>query len=74
MLFKNNDESNPAEMGTPLLSIPLETIDGEHITVKDLCQGKKLIVFANVASKWAFAHKSYIELVNVYNEYKDYGL
>lgn len=51
MLFKENDETNPVEMGTPLLSIPLETIDGEHISVRDLCEGKKLVVFANVASK-----------------------
>lgn len=37
-------------------------------------KGYKLTIIVNVASKWAFAHKNYVELVNVYEEYKSYGM
>lgn len=74
MLFKDNSDADPGVLDKPLLGIPLETIDQEQITVGDLCKGKKLTIFVNVASKWAFAHKSYVELVNVYDEYSAYGL
>ena len=40
----------------------------------NLFKGYKVIIIVNVASKWAFAHKSYIEIVNVYNEYYEHGL
>ena len=52
----------------------LETINGEATTMKDLMEGKKLTIICNVASKWSFSHKSYVELVNVFNEYSDHGL
>ena len=39
-----------------------------------MIKGQKLTIIVNVASKWAFAHKSYVELVNVYEEYNQYGM
>jgi hypothetical protein len=37
--------------------------------MSDLLGPSKVSIVVNVASKWAFAHKSYVELVNVFNEY-----
>lgn len=42
--------------------------------IGDLMKNFKLTIFVNVASKWAFAHKSYVELVNLYEEYKSFGM
>ncbi len=59
---------------TDLKGIPVTSIEGEKMFIGDLIKGFKLTVIVNVASKWAFAHKSYVELVNVYDEYMPYGL
>ena len=59
---------------TDLKGIPVPTIEGEKMLLGDLMKGFKLTIIVNVASKWAFAHKSYVELVNVYDEYKPYGM
>ena len=52
----------------------VEEINGENVRVGDILDKHKLLVVVNVASKWAFAHKSYTELVNVYQEYANHGL
>ncbi len=57
-----------------ILVIPVETIEGQKGTVGSMIKGQKLTIIVNVASKWAFAHKSYVELVNVYEEYNQYGM
>lgn len=49
--------------------IPCQTIEGVKTTIGELIKGHKLTIIVNVVSKWAFAHKSYVELVNVYEEY-----
>lgn len=54
--------------------IPVRTIEGEDTTLGALMKNFKLTIVVNVASKWAYAHKSYVELVNVYEEYKPYGM
>ena len=54
--------------------VELTTIDGQQTTLGALMDGFKLTIVVNVASKWAFAHKSYVELVNVFEEYKPFGL
>ena len=59
---------------TDIKGIPVTSIEGEKLFLGDLLKGFKLTVIVNVASKWAFAHKSYVELVNVYDEYKPFGL
>lgn len=56
------------------MDMKLKTIRGDETSVRDLMKGKKLSIICNVASKWSFSHKSYTELVNVYNEYNDHGL
>ena len=47
----------------------VSTIDGDSKPLREYVKGFKLSIIVNVASKWAFAHKSYVELVNVYEEY-----
>lgn len=47
---------------------------GKKMTMGDIISDHRITIIVNVASKWAFAHKSYVELVNVYNEYKNHGL
>jgi len=42
--------------------------------MRELMKGKELTIICNVASKWAFSHRSYVELVNVFNEYAEHGL
>ena len=59
---------------TDIKGIPVTSIEGEKLFLGDLIKGFKLTVIVNVASKWAFAHKSYVELVNVYDEYKPFGV
>ena len=59
---------------TDLKGIPVTSIEGEKLFWGALIKCFKLTVIVNVASKWAFAHKSYVELVNVYDEYKPFGV
>ena len=76
LLFKDNTFDNIICDGdeTDIKGLPVVTIDGGKLFVGDLMKGFKLTVIVNVASKWAFAHKSYVELVNVYDEYKPFGM
>lgn len=57
-----------------VLDIPVNDIDGNKGTLRSFSSGAKLILVVNVATKWAFAHKNYVEIVNVANEYGPYGL
>lgn len=59
---------------TDIMGIPIIDIEGNKMFIGDLMKGFKLTIIVNVASKWAFAHKSYVELVNVFDEYMPYGL
>jgi len=57
-----------------IFDLPCADIDGNKGTLRSFSQGSKLTLIVNVATKWAFAHKNYVELVNVHNEYSSYGL
>ena len=48
--------------------------DGKETTLGTLMKGKKLTIVVIVSSKCAFSDKFYTEFVNIYDEYKDYGL
>ncbi len=76
LLFKDNTFDSIICEGddTDIKGLPVVTIEGEKLFFGDLMKGFKLTVIVNVASKWAFAHKSYVELVNVYDEYKPFGM
>ena len=75
LLFKNTyDSASATEDPNDIRNIPIKSIEGESMKLGDLMKGFKLTIVVNVASKWAFAHKSYVELVNVYEEYKPYGM
>lgn len=76
LLFKDNTYDTPPEpqASQNILGASVTNIEGEQCKLGDLMKGYKLTIIVNVASKWAFAHKSYVELVNVYEEYKAYGM
>ena len=40
----------------------------------ELTKGKKAIVIVNVASECRYTHQAYVQLVQVYDLYKDKGL
>ena len=69
LLFKNNADAPSKKEITTLANIDIEDIDGVKMKMSDLLGTSKVSIVVNVASKWAFAHKSYVELVNVFNEY-----
>lgn len=70
LMFKGAQETTtPAPDAVHLLDMKLKTIQGKDTTMKDLMHGKSITIICNVASKWSFSHKSYVELVNVFNEY-----
>ena len=69
LLFKNNADAPSKKELPTLANIDIEDIDGVKMKMSDLLGSSKVSIVVNVASKWAFAHKSYVELVNVFNEY-----
>ena len=75
ILFHDRNERNTGLEYSNIHKIPVKYIENLPDTnIGELMKDKKITVIVIVASKWAFAHKMYVEFVNVYEEYKDYGL
>ena len=74
-LFHNRVEKNHGSEYTDPKKIPMNFIeDDKETTLGTLMKGKKLTIVVIVSSKCAFSDKFYTEFVNIYDEYKDYGL
>lgn len=67
-------QTNQSTSRDSFLDIELTTIQGDKQQMKDYVTKNKLTIVVVVASKCCFAHKVYVELVNVYQEYKNQGL
>lgn len=72
--FKNEIDTVPTDIPTNIWETPIQDIDGNDRKLSDFAEGKKAIVFVNVACKCGLTSSNYTELVDLYNNYKDKGL
>lgn len=73
IVFKKGEDDLQAKYDS-VNQIPIKTIKGEEGLVADHVGGKKLYLIVNVASKWGMAKVNFIQLIQLYNEFRDMGL
>jgi len=74
MVFKSGKDKFKTLPTNDLFSLSVKDIDGKERILKEFLEGKKVLIFVNVASSWGLTTVSYTELASIYEKYSSKGL
>ena len=70
------DGTEPVTLSQPnelLWDYQITDIDGNTRTLREICKGKRAVLFVNVATKWGLAERDYRGMVACHRRFREQG-